>query len=418
MKILIVVHQFFPEHYTGTERFVLNLCKQLQKMGHTVHVMSYAITEISDFHEEMGFLIKDYVFQGVSVTLIKHKVIPSDISFNIFFPEMEPIINHFFQINTFDIVHIAHTMRMGIVFRVANKRKIPVILTLTDFWLMCPRGIASTTQGQLCYGSSDGKNCIANCYNEQVSSLIEKRVDESKQCLQIAHQIIFPTRFLKNMFYRQLYSGSSHIIRFGIDYGSVRYKKNKIPKKDDVINIGYLSTLLPHKGAHILINAFILANQQNLHLKVFGDPAYNSDYFKYLQDISKDKNIDFLGQYHEEDLSSILNSLDLVVLPSIWWENTPLVMLKAMAHKVPVIVSNLPGMTEIVHDNVNGFVFTAGDSEDLKKRLINIAQDPKILQEIRKKVSYLKRIEEEAFEYECIYNEEIQKSLIKQEKPS
>lgn len=409
MKILFVVHQFFPEHYTGTERFVLNLCKQLQKMGHEVHVISYAITETSEFREELGFLIKDYVFQGVPVTLIKHEAIPLDINFRIFFPEMETIIDRFFQKNNFDITHIAHTMRMGIVFRVAKKRNVPVILTLTDFWLMCPRGIASTIQGQLCYGSSDGENCIYTCYNGQGSNAIKQRVNEAKQCLQIARQIIFPTLFLKGMFYKQIYSGPSHIIRFGIDYGSIQYEKNKPIKKDDGINIGYLSTLLPHKGAHILINAFILANQKNLHLKVFGDPTYDKDYFEYLKDISKNKNIEFLGRYHDEDLSGILNDLDLVSLPSIWWENTPLVMLKAMAQKVPIIVSDLPGMTEIVQDNKNGFVFKVGDSEDLKNRLIILAQDSTVLQEIRKHVSYLKRIEEEAFEYERIYIEEIQK---------
>jgi SAM-dependent methyltransferase len=80
-------------------------------------------------------------------------------------------------------------------------------------------------------------------------------------------------------------------------------------------------------------------------------------------------------------------------------------MLRALAHKVPVIVSDFPGMTEIVRDGVNGFVFRPGDSNHLKDILIQIGKTPSLLNEIKKNISYSKRIEEEAFEYEVLYKE-------------
>ena len=93
MKILFAVHQFFPIHYTGTERFVLNLSKQLQRMGHSVKVLTYAIAENTGFRKEGGFLIKEYVFQGVPVVSVRHKIIPPDVSFTIFDTSMEKIVN-------------------------------------------------------------------------------------------------------------------------------------------------------------------------------------------------------------------------------------------------------------------------------------------------------------------------------------
>jgi glycosyltransferase involved in cell wall biosynthesis len=86
-------------------------------------------------------------------------------------------------------------------------------------------------------------------------------------------------------------------------------------------------------------------------------------------------------------------------------------MLRALAHKVPVIVSDFPGMTEIVRDGETGFVFRPGDSNHLKDILIHIGKKPSLLNEIKKNISYSKRIEEEAFEYECIYTEEMQKHI-------
>jgi glycosyltransferase involved in cell wall biosynthesis len=410
MKILFTLHQFFPNHYTGTERLVLNLAKQMQKNGHSVKVLTYGINETTDFLIKDGFFIKEYYFEGIPVISIRHLDIPPEVSFSILDPTMERILHTIIAKDFFDIIHVCHPMRTGTIIKVAIERCIPVILTLTDFWLMCPRGIASTTRGQLCQGSSDGGNCIAECFEGHGSEKIEQRFILAKEVLNTVNCIVFPTVFLKTMFMRQMFSGYSQIIRFGIDYSSIQYNHKKYSNNSE-ITIGFLSSLLPHKGPHILIQAFLSANQNNLHLKIFGDPNSDIEFFEKLQNISKNKKIEFLGRYYESDMGSIISDLDLVALPSMWWENTPLVMLNALAHHVPVIVSDFPGMTEIVEDGINGFAFKPGDVEDLKKVLIKIAHNPILINEIKKNTYYSKRIEEEAFEYECLYNTEIQKKV-------
>jgi glycosyltransferase involved in cell wall biosynthesis len=84
-------------------------------------------------------------------------------------------------------------------------------------------------------------------------------------------------------------------------------------------------------------------------------------------------------------------------------------MLRALAHNIPVIVPDLGGMTEIVKDGVNGFVFIPGNSDSLLKILIKIGENPALLNEIKSKIQYPPRIEEEAFEYELLYNKLIQR---------
>jgi glycosyltransferase involved in cell wall biosynthesis/SAM-dependent methyltransferase len=404
MNILFSLHQFFPHHYTGTERLVLNLSKQLQKNGHRVKVLTYGIIETDDYRCQDGFLIKEYIFEGVPVISVRHVNIPEDISFTIFDPSMEKILHSILQKNSFDIIHVCHPMRTATVIKVAKKHNIPVLLTITDFWLMCPRVIASTPQGNLCNGSADGKECIAECYGPLWSEKIQRRFTEATQVFTMVSRVVFPTEFLQSMFLKKMFSGQSGLIRFGNDYCYIRDNTKHYTEKSEV-TLGFLSSLLPHKGAHILVKAFIQADQNNLALKIYGDPLHEMEYFEQLKNQSKEHRIEFLGRYNNKDMENILQDLDVVVLPSMWWENTPLVMLQALAHKVPVIVSDFPGMTEIINNGVNGFVFRPGDDEHLKEILIQLGKNPILINDIKNNISYSKRIEEEAFEYEVLYKE-------------
>ena len=83
MKILIGVHQFFPSHYTGTERYVLNLAKHLQRFGHYVKVLTYAFREKSDASEghTPSMLCREYTYEGVPVISLRHTKQPDDLSF-------------------------------------------------------------------------------------------------------------------------------------------------------------------------------------------------------------------------------------------------------------------------------------------------------------------------------------------------
>jgi len=411
MKILYVVHQFFPTHYTGTERLVLNLSKQMQRKGHSIKVLTYGITENEGLRQEGDFLIKEYEFQGVPVISIRHKIIPQDVNFTIFDPEMEKILGKILSNEEFDIIHVCHSMRVGSIIRVAKHRKIPIVITLTDFWLMCPRGIALTQKGELCYNPEDGMKCVRECYGNLWKDKLIQRFNETNEVFQTVNCAIFATNFLKRVFKNNNFSSHAKLIRFGKDYSNIRHNKREYSENSE-ITLGFLSTLLPHKGTHVLLEAYNNVNMENIRLKIYGDySGMHRYYYDELKEIVKDnKKVEFCGKYKYEEMPDILDEIDIVVVPSIWWENTPLVLLRALAHNVPSIVSNLGGLTEVVKDGENGFTFEAGSAESLAEILRKVGGNPSILNEMKTKIHPPPRIEEEAFEYEKIYSKLMEES--------
>jgi glycosyltransferase involved in cell wall biosynthesis len=407
LRILFAVHQFFPLWYTGTERFVLNLAKQFQRMGHCVEVLTYGWRDDSGFVPYKGILVKHYRYEGIPVIAIKHQETQSGepVSFRIFDERLEPALESIIVKEKYDIVHVAHPFRCGSsCLHVASSKRIPVLLTLTDFWAICPNIIAVTNNGQLCCSPEGGKKCITDCFQDTDKEILLKRVEDINQMFGMADYCTTSTYFLKKIIHSNYPLYKINVIRFGKNYSDIR-KNSRVYLKDSHIAVGFLSTLQPHKGAHILIDAFNKIQQDNISLKIYGHYFDHYEYYQLLKKSASQKKVQFYDAYKYEDFQQMLDDLDIVVVPSIWWENSPLVLLRSLAHKVPVIVSDLEGMTEIIKEGENGFVFDVGNADSLANILKKIAQDPSILNRIKNNIISPPRIEEEAFEYECIYKE-------------
>ncbi len=410
MKILYVVHQFFPKWYTGTERFVIDLAKQMQRMGHQVEVLTYGLNDDTGFSNHNGMMCKRYRFQGILTTSVRHLNVLTDLNFNIFDDSMEATLKKIVTEKKFEIVHVAHPMRLGYAIKAAHSIDLPVVLTLTDFWLMCPKTILVTDKGRLCKGSENYIKCIDDCYGNFLKNKLQNRFKEVQDILKTADCVVSGTNFLIKMFEINNFSSNIKLIRFGTDYNNVRSNLKKYSENSE-ISIGFLSTLIPHKGAAILIEAFNKANLKNIRLKIYGHYFDEKEYYENLKKIVKNnKKVEFYGEYKYEELPDIFNEIDIVVVPSIWWENSPLILLGALAHNVPVIVSNLDGMTEIIKDGENGFSFEVGNVKSLANVLRKISENPTILNKLKTKIRHPPRIEEEAFEYEKIYSSLIGKN--------
>lgn len=410
MRILYIVHQFFPLWYTGTERFVLNISKQMQRMGHHVEVLTYGRNDDENFSDSTGVKIKKYIYENIPVISIKHKssIQKNSMPLNIFDEELQPILNKIIASGKYDVIHVAHPFRLASVINSAAFFKIPVVLTLTDFWLMCPKAIAVTETGELCHFLNFGMKCVTECYANSMKKEVLKRFNDAKQICDTVDCITTSTHFLQAIIEKNYSCSKIVVIPFGKDYKNITQKIKHYDKNSD-ITIGFLSTLQPHKGAHILLEAFKKANMRNLRIKIYGHYFdYENYYLKLKREYTCDR-VEFCGAYKYEDFQKIFDNLDIIAIPSLWWENSPLVMLRALAHNIPVIVPDLGGMTEIVKDGVNGFVFIPGNSDSLLKILIKIGENPALLNEIKSKIQFPPRIEEEAFEYELLYNKLIQR---------
>jgi glycosyltransferase involved in cell wall biosynthesis len=109
------------------------------------------------------------------------------------------------------------------------------------------------------------------------------------------------------------------------------------------------------------------------------------------------------GVYERTDVSHVLRGLDVVAVPSVWYENSPNTILEAFAHRTPVLVSDLGGMAELVEDGVNGLRFAPGSAPSLAARLRQLMDDPDLLPRLRQGIKPVKSVAEEMAELQEIY---------------
>jgi glycosyltransferase involved in cell wall biosynthesis len=133
--------------------------------------------------------------------------------------------------------------------------------------------------------------------------------------------------------------------------------------------LGYLGTISPHKGLHVLVQA-LGRMRADVTLDVHGALATHPAYAEAVQrQAATDARVRFHGPYAEGEQQDLLSGLDLVVVPSLWWENSPLVALEALASGVPVVASATGGLPELVSDGISGLLVPPGDAGRLQDAL-------------------------------------------------
>jgi len=204
---------------------------------------------------------------------------------------------------------------------------------------------------------------------------------------------------------------SINLIRHGIDYKTGTFQKKDSNFTDESITFGFIGTILKHKGLEILIKAFHKVESKNVKLDIYGGYFHEKQYYSELLKISEnDKRIRFLGEYNHDELARILSGMDFVVVPSLWWENSPLTVLTSLAHRVPVIASDIGGLKEFVQNGINGYTFKMGDADELASLIESIALDRDKSKNLCRQIQLPPRIEEEAFRYEKAYNGAVEKN--------
>jgi glycosyltransferase involved in cell wall biosynthesis len=408
MNILYIVHQFYPEFHTGTEKFLLNLSSAIQRDAHFAQVITYSFSEHrADFQRNQNILSRNYSYRGLPVTSVRHRTMPLDL--NIYFKNKDiyQFATDFLKNNKpYDLMHIAHSMRLAPFAQAALDFKIPYILTLTDFWTICPRiTLQTSTDGTLCTGPERGEACARYC-PEMQSTYIKDRLAAANRMLSGAKALISPSKFLAAIFEKELPALKVHIIPHGMDLKYIKTNSRKY-RPGNKITFSYCGGFSPHKGVHLLLKAFRSLNAKNAELKLYGSSFYEHSYFQLLKDIAGgDARVHFCGSYTEDHVGDVMSNSDALILPSLWYENYPLVLHEALACNVPVIASNIGGMAEKIKNSINGFTFQVGDEEELAARLKMITDNPEILNGIKEKIKgYVPpRVEEEAYMYQRLYN--------------
>ncbi len=406
MNIIYAIHQFFPDFYTGTERVALNLAKQMQRMGHNIRIITYDVKASKDGYQDLTDKVvwREYVYSGVPVTAVRHRDGQPSSSVILKDEALLKGLRELLVRQAVDLIHIFHPMTLSPLAEVAVENDIPMVLTLTDFWLMCPRTNLLTNDNGQCMGPGKSVKCVRDgCLGEDWQEFAQTRYDNAKKLVESVDVVVGPSEFLISVFNLNEFTGQAiRLVRHGVDY-KVVFPSTRQYDKTSEVTFGFLGTIHPIKGVDLLAAAWSEVEERNARLNIYGE-EFDAGYLGYIKNLVKgDERVTFKGKYEYEDIKDVMEEVDVVVIPSIVFESSSLVLSLALASKKAVIAPNIGGPMESIDNGINGYTVSPGDLRGLQQIISRIAKNPSILNDVMKGIVFPTRIEEEAFEYEKIY---------------
>jgi glycosyltransferase involved in cell wall biosynthesis len=194
-------------------------------------------------------------------------------------------------------------------------------------------------------------------------------------------------------------------------YGMCVYPRKLRKDTSLPVRFGYIGALHAHKGVDLLLEAFneLKAGATlSIYGSVFGSPV-SQNYWQRVQ-AAQPSNIAFRGAYKNHDVGAILSEIDVIIVPSVWYENSPLTIQEAFMAGVPVITADQGGMAEAVRNGVDGLHFRLGDAADLREKMRRLIDHPELVDQLRRGIPKVTNIEPHAAELRIRYGELLQPS--------
>lgn len=273
-----------------------------------------------------------------------------------------------------DIIHIHHNYIFPSSILLGCRGKVPVIQTLHDFRIVCLLGKRTKNcprcLGTICNYSEHSSlmKPFYRLYHEEMPNRFLKWL--SKESVKY---FIVPSRALgdsmKSLGFRTFY------LQHFVDLS----KFHAVPLPENTNNILFVGYLHFSKGVHILLQAFayVIKKIPSARLEIVGDGPYETELRRLSSSLKLDNHVRFCGSVSPFDIPVFYQKANLVVLPSVVTENSPLSVYEAMASARPVIGSNAGGIPDLVSENENGYLFSPGDTEDLSRKILQLLSDRK-----------------------------------------
>jgi glycosyltransferase involved in cell wall biosynthesis len=401
MRVLVVAHNHPDFHPGGTEIFAHDLFQEYRARPDTEALFLAATNRI---HREQR---PGTSFQSVGDA--PDEIVMWSGHFDRFYlsqidaygvvPHLVSLLEEFRP----DVVHIHHTLLIGVEFIALVRRILPaarIVMTLHDYYVICAHdGLMMRTKGrERCDRSSPGR--CSNCFPDISADKFLLRERFLKTMLGQVDRLIAPSQFLKDRFVEWgLPAEAIEVVPNGRPGAEVAPHRLSADGRRPVF--GYFGNLNPWKGVPNLLKAaqrLIATGSDDFELRLHGGAPFQSKEFVETIDSlieATDPYVVRLGPYRREDIPALISAVDWVVVPSIWWENAPLVIQEAFLHRRPVIASNIGGMAEAVRDGIDGLharpddpvslanaMRRAMDTPDLWDRLVSGIRPPADIAEV------------------------------------
>jgi glycosyltransferase involved in cell wall biosynthesis len=280
-------------------------------------------------------------------------------------------------------VHLHHYTNFGVEILLHIRKALPsarIVLTLHEYLAICNHfgQMVKRPSFALCEKASP-RDC-ARCFPEKSEQDFFLRELFVKRFFNLVDHFISPSQFLADRY-----------TAWGIAPGRISVIENGMPEQhthlpypetQDGLVFGFFGQISRLKGINVVFEAAEILKKwgvERLRLDVHGDysnqpPEFRKDFEERLA--KAPDNVRFVGPYENRRVSALMRSVHAVMVPSIWWENSPLVIQEALLNKRPLICSDIGGMAEKVRNGLDGFHFQAGNAWSLATLLRRLADDP------------------------------------------
>jgi len=405
MRILIALHQFPPEFSAGTETLALRTAHHLQERGHAVAVLTGVTADPPALGDEVS------CYEGLPIWRYASSVAASATACSW---DLNRLIEQSYRNGDArglqapldwwrpDVVLVFHGRRLTLSFlELCEQLRLPTVVVLTDYWVGCATGQLMLPDLRVCSGPDHhSANCARHlvarrwpwlqrlpawCWRLLAQRLpaLQDRPERFRRALQRAGSVVVDSVPMLERLAEQGFSQEHwQVIPHGIDSEPLKRlpaAERWTPERGP-LRIGFIGTLRPAKGAHVLLQALQHWQGPPLELALYGsladDPAYVRELEHRIAALPGLVAAQLRGTFPPDALYSTLRSVDLLVIPSLWLENSPLILLQALAAHVPLVASAVGGMRAHIHHGITGVLVPPGDAAELCAALARLAADP------------------------------------------
>ena len=292
-----------------------------------------------------------------------------------------------------DVVHLHHYVNFGVEMLLTIRRALPhaaIIVTLHEYLAICHHFGQMVKRGHFSLCDRSGLEACHKCFPEIDVSDFFIRERYIKLFFNYVDHFISPSAFLRDRY-----------IDWGIEPARISVIENitapaapvlaapqSMPAQAQAaapLRIGFFGQISKLKGIGVVMEcAAILARRPQIQISfdIYGDyrgqpTAFQEEFLAQLAKVSR--NVNYRGAYRQDQVDRLMRSVDAVLVPSIWWENSPVVIQEAFRNGRPVICSNIGGMAEKVRNGIDGLHFSVGSGLELSYLLTRLYEDRTIL---------------------------------------
>ncbi len=441
LRVLHAIHDFLPRHRAGSEIYAFDLASALAAR-HDVWVLAADYDPAAN-HGALRWrtegtlpvieVVNNWEFRSFDETYTSTR--------------LNERITHVLDAVHPDIVHVHNLLNLSLDLpRLARARGIPTVATLHDYTMVCVSGGQRLHRAEhhVCE-TIDAERC-ARCFGEspfgpQLAAGRIAAVTRGSPLLKLASAVrqrlpVLTTTFANrasrglidaadvrrrlayvrhvfdtiDLFVAPSASLAREYMRLGVPPKRITVSENgcgarieRIPREcHRPLRIGFVGSLVWHKGVHVLLEA-ARRLRGSFEITIHGDPNVSPDYTRELERLASGMPVIFAGAFDRVDASCIYGALDVLVVPSLWPENAPIVLQEAFLHGIPVVAAAVGGIPETVRDGVNGRLFDPRSPDALRGILQSLLDDPVERARLASAVTPVKSIAADAVEWEARY---------------